>query len=261
MHSTFRSFLTQSSQPPCACEESFGLRIFKWGVSHFSARRAFEWNLIIGSLLLIFTLEVQATFLEITSPNQETGGRFGHVASVKSPRLAEIARSLVGRRSIRLWHDHAFIKPAKDGAETKWHQDFPYWPMNEPGALSCWIALDDVNEKNGCLSFIPGSHMKGRLKPVSLTNRDNIFRLAGMKKKDIKPAVMEMKAGSCTFHDGNTFHYAGGNTTLRPRRALAIIYVPSETIYNGNSHPVSDGLELKVGEPIRGKHFPDLAGK
>ncbi len=180
---------------------------------------------------------------------------------IRSPRLAEIARRLVGCRSIRLWHDHALIKPARDGAETKWHQDFPYWPMNETGALSCWIALDDVNEKNGCLSFIPGSHKKGRLKPVSLTNRENIFRQAGMKKKDIKPVSMAMRAGSCTFHDGNTFHYAGGNTTSRPRRALAIIYFPSGTTFNGEAHPVSDGLDMKVGQPIKGKNFPVVARK
>jgi ectoine hydroxylase-related dioxygenase (phytanoyl-CoA dioxygenase family) len=180
---------------------------------------------------------------------------------VHSHKLAELARRLVGCRSIRLWHDHALIKPARDGAETKWHQDFPYWPMNEPGALSCWIALDDVTEKNGCLSFIPGSHLKGRLNPVSLTNRENIFRQAGMRKKDIRPVAMEMKAGSCTFHDGNTFHYAGGNTTPRPRRALAIIYLPSGTTYNGGDHLVSDDLGLKAGQPFKGPQFPVLARK
>ncbi|MCA9412098.1 MAG: phytanoyl-CoA dioxygenase family protein, partial [Candidatus Omnitrophica bacterium] len=180
---------------------------------------------------------------------------------IHSPKLAEIARRLVGCRSIRLWHDHALIKPGRDGVETKWHQDFPYWPMNEPGALSCWIALDDVNEKNGCLSFIPGSHQKGRLKPVSLTNRQNIFRQAGMKKRDIQPVAMEMKAGGCTFHDGNTFHYAGGNTTSRPRRALAIIYFPSGTTYNGAPHVVTDDLGFEVGAKLQGPRFPVLAKK
>jgi ectoine hydroxylase-related dioxygenase (phytanoyl-CoA dioxygenase family) len=180
---------------------------------------------------------------------------------VHSRKLAEIARRLVGARSIRLWHDHALIKPARDGAETKWHQDFPYWPMNEPGALSCWIALDDVTQENGCLSFIPGSHLKGRLDPVSLTNRQSIFRQAGMTKKDIRPVPMEMKAGSCTFHDGNTFHYAGGNTTAKPRRALAIIYFPSGTTYNGGEHLVTDGLGLAVGAPLKGPSFPVLARK
>ncbi|MCA9446946.1 MAG: phytanoyl-CoA dioxygenase family protein [Candidatus Omnitrophica bacterium] len=205
-----------------------------------------------------FTDEYQKVFTQVVNLWQD----YEEIQPyIHSPKLAEIARRLVGCRSIRLWHDHALIKPGRDGVETKWHQDFPYWPMNEPGALSCWIALDDVNEKNGCLSFIPGSHQKGRLKPVSLTNRQNIFRQAGMKKRDIQPVAMEMKAGSCTFHDGNTFHYAGGNTTSRPRRALAIIYFPSGTTYNGAPHVVTDDLGFEVGAKLQGPRFPVLARK
>ena len=180
---------------------------------------------------------------------------------VRSRRFAEIARKLTQSRAVRLWHDHALIKPALDGAETQWHQDFPYWPMNEPGALSLWLALDDVNEKNGCLCFVPRSHKYGRLDPVSLTKRDSVFKRAGLKKRDVKPVVMAMKAGWCTFHDGNTFHYAYGNTTDRPRRALAIIYMPNGTTYNGASHCCTDGYGLKPGAPIRGKRFPILAGR
>jgi ectoine hydroxylase-related dioxygenase (phytanoyl-CoA dioxygenase family) len=180
---------------------------------------------------------------------------------VFSHRLAEIARKLIRVRSVRLWHDHALIKPAMDGVETQWHQDFPYWPMNEPGPTSIWIALDNVNEENGCLCFLPKSHQYGKLKPVSLTQPDSVFKQVGLKPKDVNPEIMAMKAGWCTFHDGNTFHYAYGNTTTRPRRAFVIIYMPSGTTYNGAAHCVTDGLRLRIGEPLKGKKFPVLAGR
>lgn len=176
-----------------------------------------------------------------------------------SHRLAEIARRLTKSRAIRLWHDHALIKPPRDGKETQWHQDFPYWPMNEPGALSIWLALDSVNEKNGCLCFVPGSHAFGGLKPVSLTQKDSVFKQVGLRTKNVTPAIARMNAGWCTFHDGNTFHYAFGNTSERPRRALAIIYMPNGTTYNGASHCVTDGLDLAIGQPIKGDKFPILA--
>jgi ectoine hydroxylase-related dioxygenase (phytanoyl-CoA dioxygenase family) len=178
-----------------------------------------------------------------------------------SHRLAEIARRLTRSRSIRLWHDHALIKPALDGAQTPWHQDFPYWPMNEPGALSCWLALDNVDETNGCMSFIPGTHKLGPLDPISLTNPRSVFRTAGLDKRKAQTAVMRLSAGSCTFHDGNTFHYAGPNHSAHPRRALAIIYMPPGTTYNGNPHCVTEGIGLKVGQILRGPKFPVLAGK
>lgn len=176
-------------------------------------------------------------------------------------RLAEIARRLTRARSVRLWHDHALIKMPNDSKPTPWHQDLPYWPMKEPGALSCWLALDNVSEENGCLWFLPGSHKLGSLEPINLVTPQDIFKIAKVKKSKAQPAVMEMKAGSCTFHDGRTFHYAGPNLTNRPRRALAIIYIPNGVTYDGKNHICTDGLNLPIGSKFRHRHFPVLVRK
>lgn len=179
---------------------------------------------------------------------------------VFSKKLADIARRLSGSKAIRLWHDHALIKMPKESRETAWHQDFPYWPMNEPGALSCWMPLDDVDESNGCLCFIPKSHKVGKLEPISLTNPQDIFRLVPQGVlDDATPVVMRLKAGDCTFHNGLTFHYAFPNRSDQPRFAFAIIYMPDGTTYNGKRHICTDGLGLKVGDPIAGDLFPILA--
>jgi hypothetical protein len=63
---------------------------------------------------------------------------------IHNVRVAEIARRLTGSTSVRLWHDQALIKYPKDSRATAWHQDTVYWPMNEAGGLSCWMALDEV---------------------------------------------------------------------------------------------------------------------
>lgn len=179
---------------------------------------------------------------------------------VLSERIAGIARRLTGSRSMRLWHDHALIKMPGDSRETPWHQDLPYWPMDRPGALSCWLALDDVTEGNGCLQFVPESHKLGALKPISLAQPRSLFEQPRARKyAKTEPAVMSMKAGSCTFHDGNTFHAAGANRTKRPRRALAIIYIPPGVRYNGNGHVVSDKVTLTPGQTFKGDLFPVVA--
>src|SRR6476661_10039600 len=58
-------------------------------------------------------------------------------------------------------------KAAFDGDVWQWHQDYGTWKnddlMPEPRAMNVAIFLDDVNEFNGPLMFIPGSHQLGAL--------------------------------------------------------------------------------------------------
>jgi len=56
-------------------------------------------------------------------------------------------------------------KMAFDGEVWQWHQDYGTWKrdddMPEPRAMNVAIFLDEVNEFNGPLMFIPGSHKLG----------------------------------------------------------------------------------------------------
>lgn len=58
-------------------------------------------------------------------------------------------------------------KMAFEGDVWQWHQDYGTWLnddlMPEPRAMNVAIFLDEVNEFNGPLMFIPGSHKKGVL--------------------------------------------------------------------------------------------------
>jgi ectoine hydroxylase-related dioxygenase (phytanoyl-CoA dioxygenase family) len=175
-------------------------------------------------------------------------------------RLAEMARRLAGVRGVRLWHDQALYKQPGDSKPTPWHQDLPYWPMAEPGALSLWLALDDVDEHNGAMSFVPGSQRVGLLPGINLVNPEDIFaKVPGGALAGVKPVLCRLRAGSCTFHDGRTFHAAGANHTAAPRRAMVTIYMPEGTTFNGKGHIVTDPLGLRPGQPLAGETFPVLA--
>jgi ectoine hydroxylase-related dioxygenase (phytanoyl-CoA dioxygenase family) len=181
---------------------------------------------------------------------------------VLSTRVGGIARRLTRARSVRLWHDHALIKYPKDSKATAWHQDKVYWPMRENGALSCWMALDDVTVEKGCMWFLPGSHKLGPLNPVDLGNAgesDLLRLLPAGQREGVRPVVIEMKAGSCTFHNGLTFHYAGPNTTDTPRRAMVTIFMPAGTHYTPLEHLIGDRGNLKEGEEFHGPLFPIVA--
>lgn len=175
------------------------------------------------------------------------------------PRFARMALQLTGASGIRFFHDHALWKMSGDSKPTPWHQDLPYWPMNESGALSIWIALDDVNEQNGCMMFVPTSHTVGKLTGIDLVNPQDIYEyVKGTHIERTTPVKVPLKAGSCTFHNGLTFHYAHANITDKPRRALAIIYIPDGTTYSGKRHICTDGLGLVENEPLGGRMFPLL---
>lgn len=178
------------------------------------------------------------------------------------PRLADLALQLSGASGIRFFHDHALWKMPGDSKPTPWHQDFPYWPMTASGhaALSIWIALDDVDEHNGCMMFIPGSQGQTKLPAVPLNNPIDLFDyVEDPALKSEQPVICRMKAGSATFHCGLTFHYAHANVTDKPRRAFAIIYMPDGTIYSGKRHVITDPLALAAGAPIAGGLCPLLA--
>lgn len=175
---------------------------------------------------------------------------------VTSKRIGNIAARLEGTR-MRLWHDHALFKePGKGNNRTPWHQDAPYWPHQDRWhQTSIWIALKDATIQNGCMSFVPGTHALGALPAIELGDPQDIFQYAS-HIKPVKPVTHELKAGSVTFHNGLTFHYAGPNKSDSVREAIAIIYMPENTTYDGGKHICTDKLGLKVGQKLDHEMFP-----
>lgn len=98
-----------------------------------------------------------------------------HMYSAPFARLARHPRMIEPVRQI-LAEDlymHQFKingKMAFDGDVWQWHQDYGTWQaddaMPQARAMNIAIFLDEVNEFNGPLMFIPGSHKQGVLPAV-----------------------------------------------------------------------------------------------
>lgn len=180
-----------------------------------------------------------------------------------SSKLANMAKRLTGSNSIRLYHDQALIKEPGPSAPSPWHQDQPYWPSKEPGMISCWMALDDVIVERGAMHFIPESHKWGEFPPMSFTGgEDDLMKLLSEEQREKwNPVAVELKAGSCTWHHGLTFHYTRPNTTQQTRRAIVTIYIPDGVTYASDekmSSPFDDSITSRKGEPLRGEFFVEL---
>src|SRR5919201_4153649 len=76
---------------------------------------------------------------------------------IRRPDVVAMVAQLCPTDTLRVWHDQIQYKPPTVGTATRWHQDFPAWPVLTPADLcTAWVALDDATLANGCLRFVPG---------------------------------------------------------------------------------------------------------
>jgi len=172
-----------------------------------------------------------------------------------------IPASQLLRGAVRFWHDQLFCKPAYHGGVVAWHQDYSYWTRTTPLAhLTCWIGLDDTTSDNGCVNYIPGSHLWPDLPITGLTGEMNAIEsvLTDAQKAQFKPVQIILKKGECSFHHPRMIHGSFANITPQPRRAT-VINVFRDGVLSNSDEPILDGVPvIPKGEKMDGQFFPLL---
>ena len=119
-----------------------------------------------------------------------------------------------------------FGKPPGTVHPTPPHQDNYYFNLAPANVLTIWLALDRVDDENGCLRYISGSHLAG-------TRPHGASRVLGFSQgiTDYGPAdeaaevPVHLEPGDAVVHHGWTIHRADPNrSTTRPRRAFAMVF-------------------------------------
>jgi len=186
------------------------------------------------------------------------------------PLIAGMARQLLGSDGVVLMEDGAVIKKPVVGGKLSWHQDYAYWPLATPAAVTCWIALDDVGGENGGMQVAAGSHKLGEKLPVEFGDgssfmhdeRPGIGEVRQPEEEGLEVVGYELKAGECGFHDALLWHASGPNRSDNPRRGFIPRYVAVGTVWLGSQrfpyNYTDDELECAPGEPIHGPHFPRI---
>ena len=170
------------------------------------------------------------------------------------------ASQLLGGR-VRFWHDQLFCKPAGHGGLVAWHQDYSYWTRTQPMAhLSCWIGLDDSTRENGCVHYVPGSHLWNLLPITGLANDMRAIEgvLSDEQKSQFKAVPIELKKGECSFHHPLMVHGSYENRSDRPRRG-AVLNVFRDGVCSASNDELLAGVPpIPVGEKMDGQFFPLL---
>jgi phytanoyl-CoA hydroxylase len=123
----------------------------------------------------------------------------------------------------------AFLKPARVGSRTPYHQDQALWSRQLPGAFSCWIALDDAIATTGCLIMCPGSHLLGMLdheEPPGGGHPEVRADLLGALSKQAVP----VNAGGALVWHRYTVHGSEANAAGRPRRAVVTVFAAARLL-------------------------------
>lgn len=189
-------------------------------------------------------------------------------AAVFNPTTARWAAQLLGATSVRLLEDNALNK-SPSPHELRWHQDFSYWPLAQPNAVTAWVALDEATRHNGAMLMACGSQHLGERLPVVFgtgaaylreARPPSVTEVGDPAELGLPVEAVELAPGEVSMHSSLTWHASGPNRSERGRRAIVMRYVAEGTIWLGAKryeYNYSDEeVGLTPGEPIGGRYFP-----
>ncbi|MBY6154812.1 phytanoyl-CoA dioxygenase family protein [Vannielia litorea] len=134
-------------------------------------------------------------------------------------RVTEVLNDLLGPDTI-INTSKLNTKAPGGGAAVEWHQDWAFYPHTNDDLLAFGLMLADVDEANGPLMVIPGSH-KG---PVLSHHVNGVFAGAVSPEDPAfemdKAVTLTGKAGSMTVHHVRTLHGSAPNMSDRNRLIL-----------------------------------------
>ena len=179
------------------------------------------------------------------------------------PIIVEEVAQLLDAEELRVWHDQVRFKPPEIGGITGWHQDSPAWPniAPKPTQVSSWVALDDIDESNGCMSMIQGSHKWGVCGHFLRQMRSEMKSFQDVPEsfegQELHVVLRPVKKGYVHYHHALTVHGSHQNTSGRERRAIANHYMTENTVYDETGgHLMKPFVTVAHGEKLVGDVFP-----
>ncbi|MEO1034923.1 MAG: phytanoyl-CoA dioxygenase family protein [Pseudomonadota bacterium] len=143
------------------------------------------------------------------------------------PRILDYVADIVGPNII-CWATAVLSKPAGSQQYVPWHQDASFWSLTPARTVTVWLAIDDADEENSAMRWIPGSHDKGHL-PIEDTEDDSVFHMQTAGADTLgAPVVDALKAGQISLHADMLVHGSQRNHSDRRRCGLTLRYCPPE---------------------------------
>lgn len=175
----------------------------------------------------------------------------------------------------RLMHGHRALlgtflekRPMPEQGEVPLHQDWSFVDETRYRSLNVWCPLDDVDERNGCLWVLPGSH-RFPTHPRAPFGPSPWIQQAPDLARRLVP--VPLRRGQALIHDHRLWHASLANRSRTPRLAAACVVVPASAQalhfshggpfnpsgpLNFTRHEVDDAFfpAYRLGEPPCGRY-------
>ena len=148
---------------------------------------------------------------------------------VRHPGLLEMMTAILGPEVAWTGSFAVRVKlPESEVTAFPWHQDTQYYgnPTRHLHVISVWIPLVDVDERNGCLQLLPGSHRWGLL--GGARDSERVVQMFEDVEQRGKPVVLPMRRGDALAFSNLTCHASTVNTTDEMRWSIDLRYVVPE---------------------------------
>ena len=161
--------------------------------------------------------------------------------------MAQICRATLGESAHLFWEQYV-IKAADADTSFAWHQDSGYVHEDHDPFLSCWIALDDVNEENGSVYLLPYSRTGIRSYVKHIPDPEVNDKVCYFGSDPGVPVIVP--AGSIAVFSSVMIHRSGPNRTDRLRRVYLAQYSADVIVSKDGSEPWGSFEEFLRGGEI-----------
>lgn len=143
------------------------------------------------------------------------------------PRILDLVEDLIGP-DILCWASAILSKKPHDPKRVPWHQDASFWMLSPARTVTVWLAIDDADEANSAMRFIPGTHKLGPLKTSSRDDASVFHKGTANAAALGEPFTNALRAGQISLHADMLVHGSLANLSDRRRCGLTLRYCPPD---------------------------------
>lgn len=174
------------------------------------------------------------------------------------PRILDLVEDILGPDLV-CWSTHMFCKLPGNPMEVPLHQDAVYWPFKTTRTVTVWLAIDDADDENATMNFVPGSHLLGPLPfdELELDGTRVLGRRVSNQDQYDHRIVNELNAGQVSLHSDLLLHGSKANLSQRRRAGLTLRYASTDArVAPGWEEWIAGTMHVR-GE--RDPYWPDRA--
>ena len=181
-------------------------------------------------------------------------------AFASSSEIVDLAEAILGP-DIKFHHSKLNFKYPQGGEEVKWHQDIQFWPHTNYDLITIGVYLEDVEEGQGEMGFIPKSQASDLFDQYDETGERwlGYIKDQDLVNVDTQNAVFPTgKAGTITIHNCRMIHGSKPNYSTKWRPLLLQTYTAADAFaYTDLVRKSPHGEELIRGQAAKwARHDP-----